>query len=116
VWEITGGEWSIVFFDGRYSHAVVKRPRAGEFRVQEEYGGRAVVAHPPRAMLESAVLCLETLRETPAYARVDGVDTPDGFRLLELELLEPALYLATDPAAAARFADAIERRLPRSVD
>jgi glutathione synthase/RimK-type ligase-like ATP-grasp enzyme len=108
---IIAGEWSLVFFDGRYSHAVLKRPRAGDFRVQNDYGGSAEPGPPPAGMIAAAVRVLDTLPERPLYARVDGVDTAGGLVLLELELLEPALFLATDAAAAARFVDAIERRL-----
>jgi glutathione synthase/RimK-type ligase-like ATP-grasp enzyme len=109
--DIATGEWSLVFFDGRFSHAVLKRPRAGEFRVQSEYGGRAERATPSETLLAQATRILGGLRERPLYARVDGVDTRSGFQLLELELLEPTLFLAADAAAPARFADAIEQRL-----
>jgi len=109
--EIVGGEWSLVFFDGRYSHAVLKRPRDGGFLVQEEYGGRAAVADPTPALLASAERALVAVAGAALYARVDGVETADGFLLLELELLEPMLFLGLDRAAPARFADAIESRL-----
>jgi glutathione synthase/RimK-type ligase-like ATP-grasp enzyme len=107
--EIVNGEWSLVFFAGMFSHAVVKRPRDGEFRVQEEYGGRTEPATPGDGLVALAAGILSRAPGPTAYARVDGVETPDGFVLLELELLEPTLYLASDPAAPARFADALEQ-------
>ena len=99
---IADGEWSVVFFGGVFSHAVIKRPRDGEFRVQEEYGGRATPA-----VLDAAAQAIAAAPGRSLYARVDGILTPDGFVLIELELLEPALYLASAPHAASRFADAI---------
>jgi glutathione synthase/RimK-type ligase-like ATP-grasp enzyme len=110
VGEIERGEWSLVFFDNRFSHAVLKQPRDGDFRVQEDYGGRSAAASPPAGFVEAGERILATLPEQPLYARVDGVDTSTGFMLLELELLEPVLFLAKHADAASRFADAIERR------
>jgi glutathione synthase/RimK-type ligase-like ATP-grasp enzyme len=109
--EIGDGEWSLVFFDGGFSHAVLKRPRPGDFRVQGEYGGRATAEVASPALIEQARRILDLLPERPLYARVDGVQTASGFLLLELELLEPALFFAADSAAADRFADALEARL-----
>ncbi len=106
--EIAAGEWSLVFFDGAFSHAVIKRPRQGEFRVQEEFGGRAEAAEPPPALIALAAGILRHAPTPTLYARVDGVEAARGFVLLELELLEPALYLASDASAARRFANAIE--------
>jgi glutathione synthase/RimK-type ligase-like ATP-grasp enzyme len=114
--EIADGEWSLIFFDARFSHAVLKRPRAGDFRVQEEYGGRAEPAAPPPQLVAEARAILDRLPERPLYARVDGVATHMGFVLLELELLEPALFLASHREAAVRFADAIEARLANTVE
>jgi glutathione synthase/RimK-type ligase-like ATP-grasp enzyme len=109
--EIADGEWSLVFFDARFSHAVLKRPRPDDFRVQEEYGGRAEPASPPAALVEESQAILNLLPERPLYARVDGVATPAGFVLLELELLEPVLFFATNVESADRFAKALEARL-----
>ena len=71
--EIGDGEWSLVFFDGGFSHAVLKRPRPGEFRVQEEYGGHATAEVASPALIEQAQRILDLLPERPLYARVDGV-------------------------------------------
>jgi glutathione synthase/RimK-type ligase-like ATP-grasp enzyme len=114
--EIGEGEWSLVFFDARFSHAVLKRPRAGDFRVQSEYGGHATAEIPSPALIEQAQRILDLLPERPLYARVDGVETAAGFLLLELELLEPALFFATDAESPNRFADALEARLRRPAD
>jgi glutathione synthase/RimK-type ligase-like ATP-grasp enzyme len=104
---ITDGEWSLVFFGGEFSHAVLKTPRAGEFRVQEEYGGLATPALPDEALVTAAARVLDAAPGPSVYARVDGLANAGEFTLLELELLEPSLYLGTYEPAADRFADAI---------
>jgi len=110
------GEWSLLFFGGRFSHAVLKRPRAGEFRVQSEYGGSADPARPPSSVLADAAAALRALPggEEPLYARVDGCVLDGRLTVMELELLEPSAFLAADPHAGGRFADAIVERLERS--
>ncbi len=106
--EIVEGEWSLVFFGGTFSHAVIKRPREGDFRVQDEFGGRAELVRAPDALVSLAARILRCAPESSVYARVDGVETSAGFVLLELELVEPHLFLALAPGAPARFADALE--------
>ena len=105
------GEWSLLFFAGRYSHALLKRPRSGDFRVQESHGGTHSNAEPDAALRAAAQRVVDAL---PAlghpgvlYARVDGVVDDGAFRLMELEVFEPQLFLDGRPAAAARFADVI---------
>lgn len=111
------GEWSLVFIDGAYSHAVLKRPRAGDFRVQEEHGGSAEVLEPSGEVIAAARGVLEAagpMGTGSLYARVDGCIVRDAFVLMELELIEPTLYLGTSPSAADRLADAVLKRLQRS--
>lgn len=106
------GEWSLMFFGGEFSHAVLKQAAAGDFRVQEEFGGRSTVALPPPELRAAAERILASLQQPWLYARVDGVAGALGdFLLMELEMLEPLLFLAHDPGAADRFAEAIIRRL-----
>jgi glutathione synthase/RimK-type ligase-like ATP-grasp enzyme len=104
------GEWSVVFFAGTFSHAVLKKPQAGDFRVQNDFGGSSNLADPPPRVLESASRALRAVDPT-IYARVDGVVDEGRFLLMELELIEPALFLADHPAAPSRFADAIAQVL-----
>ncbi|MGD8494669.1 MAG: hypothetical protein PVF05_00660 [Gemmatimonadales bacterium] len=109
----TEGEYSVVFFDGVYSHTLRKQPRKGDFRVQEEHGGLITAVEPPAGLMARARRVLEALPEAraPLYARVDLVRyPPDDFRLMELELIEPALYLRIDEPSARRFARAIADR------
>jgi hypothetical protein len=103
----TNGEWSLIFFAGSFSHAVIKTPKAGDFRVQHDFGGSERSAVPPRFVLEAATQVLAVLEEIPLYARVDGVEANGQFLLMELELIEPVLFLKLHPQAPARFADAI---------
>jgi len=106
---VTTGEWSIVFFDGEYSHAVLKKPASGDFRVQEELGGRAEPREPSPAIVEQARRVLSHAAAPLLYARVDGIERDGGFLLMELEINEPFLYIGSSKGAAARFADAIAR-------
>jgi glutathione synthase/RimK-type ligase-like ATP-grasp enzyme len=107
-----GGEVSLVFFEGTFSHALLKCPQAGEFRVNSQYGGTvSLLGGPPAVLVDQARATLDALPEVPLYARVDGVWGDGRFVLLELELNEPALGLHLAPAAADRFADAIVERL-----
>ncbi len=105
------GEWSFVFIGGAFSHAVLKRPRAGDFRVQEDYGGTVEAAVPPAELLAQA---REAARLSPGprlYARVDGVRRGRELAIMEVELIEPSLYLSRAPGAARALAVAIRERL-----
>ena len=105
----TTGELSFVFFGGEHSHTVRKVPRAGDFRVQQDHGGsRALVTATP-AQIADATRVLQAAPEPLLFARIDMVETPRGLVLMELEAIDPELFLALDPAAPQRFADSIAR-------
>lgn len=106
------GELSIIFLGGEAAHAVRKRPAAEDFRVQEQYGGRYEVVDPPPDGLELARAVLATLQEPPLYGRVDMVRDLDGrLCVIELELIEPSLYLDhADRAVISWLADLIVER------
>lgn len=112
---VDDGEWSLLFFGGEFSHAIVKRPAAGDYRVQEQYGGRTDAVEPDAATLAAARHALATCATLglgdAEYARVDGVVVNGRFLLMELELIEPSLFLADRPDAAERCARAIAARL-----
>lgn len=105
------GETSLIFFGGEFSHAVRKLPAAGDFRVQEQYGG-TVVAHVPsddeRTVAEAA---LAAAPHAPAYARIDLVPSADGPLLMEAELIEPFLFLGCHERATQRFAAVLADRV-----
>jgi glutathione synthase/RimK-type ligase-like ATP-grasp enzyme len=103
----TKGEWSLVFFGGVYSHAVLKRPAAGDFRVQREFGGNSTAEDPDPALIYQARSILSVVDHPLLYARVDGIERDGRFVLMELEINEPDLFLRFADGAAQRFAEAI---------
>lgn len=109
------GEWSLLFFDGAFSHAVRKLPKAGDYRVQGEHGGSAELAEAPAPTLAAAWAVLAAVGRSghaePAYARIDGVMCDGRFLLMEAELIEPFLHLAVRPDAAERYAERLAARL-----
>lgn len=105
------GEVSLCFFGGAFSHAVRKRPAAGDFRVQERFGGTVEAFEPAAALVEQAEEILGHVEGEWLYARVDAVVRKKKLVLMELELLEPSMYCEYAPGAAARFAAAIDRRI-----
>ena len=107
------GEWSLAFIDGTFSHAALKHPGTGDFRVQPRFGGRAVAARPHADLVAVGRRTLDALPLAPLYARVDGVETAAGFTIMEVELHEPGLFFPLAPEAAEDFADAILRRTRR---
>jgi glutathione synthase/RimK-type ligase-like ATP-grasp enzyme len=107
----THGEWSLVFIDGTYSHAAIKRPRSGDFRVQNEHGGSSTGAEPNRELIRAAAAVVEVLPAGCMYARIDGVETTDGFVLMEAECIEPDLFFRVRPDSRSRLASAITRQL-----
>ncbi|GAA0626221.1 hypothetical protein HPO96_37365 [Kribbella sandramycini] len=107
----TDGEWSLLYFGGAFSHAVVKRPVAGDYRVQPMFGGVATLEEPAPAILESAERALTAAGSPTTYARVDGVVVNGRFLLMELELIEPYLFFPEHPPAANYLAGAVAAQL-----
>lgn len=111
---VTEGEYSLFFFGGEYSHAILKTPARGDFRTQEEHGSNIQPATPPAGLIDAARAALAPVEPSPVYARADFVRDPDDvFRVMELELIEPSLYFRTDPASASRFARAMDQHMRR---
>jgi glutathione synthase/RimK-type ligase-like ATP-grasp enzyme len=108
--EILEGEASLVFIDGGFSHAAHKRPAGGDFRVQRDFGGSIEPLAPDRSLTTFAQRVLAAVPCDWVYARVDLVRTPRGPTLMELELIEPDLFLGLGPEAADRLAGALMRR------
>lgn len=105
---LDGGEPSLLYFGGRFSHAVRKRPQPGDFRVQPEYNGILAPYEPRPDELAAAEAALAAAGEPLLYARVDLVrDLAGRPVLMELEAVEPDLFLEYDSGAPARFADAV---------
>jgi glutathione synthase/RimK-type ligase-like ATP-grasp enzyme len=102
------GEWSLVFIGSELSHTIIKQPAPGDFRVQHDFAGTARAARPAAAVVELAHAALAQVPSEWLYARVDLVHAGDEYRVMELELLEPSLFMAADPERAPeRFADAV---------
>ncbi|MBK8303670.1 MAG: hypothetical protein IPK98_09840 [Chloracidobacterium sp.] len=109
---VAEGEYSLFFFSGEYSHTINKSPKTADFRVQEEHGGIITEVEPDDKLRDAAQNALDKIGEPLLYARVDLVrDDEDEFALMELELIEPALYLRMSDGAPERFAAAIETLL-----
>jgi glutathione synthase/RimK-type ligase-like ATP-grasp enzyme len=105
------GEASLIFFNGRLSHAVRKVPATGDFRVHQHYGGTLVAHTASPAELAVAQATLAVAPEPPAYARIDMVPGSSGPVVMEAELIEPELFLGSDPAAAERYARVLAARV-----
>lgn len=102
---VSEGEFSLFYFGRQYSHSILKTPKPGDFRVQEEHGGRLKTLNPEKALREAGDRALDSLDPLPLYSRIDFVRTAGGaFLLMELELIEPSLYFNMDPGSAERFA------------
>lgn len=106
------GEYSLMLFDRVFSHAVVKRPKAGDYRVQPHLGGREQACAPPDNAIAIAQAALAEAPGDCAYARVDLVRGLDGeLKVIELELIEPSLWLQHAPDKGRSFAAAVRRRM-----
>jgi hypothetical protein len=101
------GEWSLVFFQKQYSHAVLKQARTGDFRVQDDFGGTVAVMPPGSHLIEQAQQIVDVIEGPLLFARVDGIEQEGQLILMELELIEPYLFLQSDPQAVERFGSAI---------
>lgn len=109
--EITrDGELSLIFFNKEFSHAALKRPAEGDFRVQAEHGGYEVRFEPDEETIRQAAGVLDGAEVDTLYARVDGFMKGGTFHLMELELIEPDLFLELDPLARERFAASLAAR------
>ena len=102
------GEYSLFFFAGHYSHAILKIPAKSEFRSQEERGAEIRSVQPEKKLLQRAGQVVSVIAPSPLYARIDFIRHDDDFLVMELELIEPSLYLRTDPSAPGRFAASID--------
>jgi hypothetical protein len=111
------GELSLLYFGGEFSHALIKKPQAGDYRTQGQYGAiETGISAPPDALIAAEQVLSKANGAPFTYARVDLVRGPDGaWLLMELELIEPWLYLAHDGHegrhGAALLAKAIAARV-----
>jgi glutathione synthase/RimK-type ligase-like ATP-grasp enzyme len=109
---LEGGESSLIYFGGQFSHAIRKLPADGDYRVQEHHGGRVVAHEPTDDEFAVARAALAAAPAAMAYARVDLVQVAGSAAVMELEAIEPQLFLDRDAHAAARFVAHIATLLP----
>ncbi len=111
---VTEGEFSLFYFGGIYSHTILKTPKVKDFRVQEEHGGIITQIMPSEKLLQTAQKVFNQISDELLYARIDFVrDENDNFCLMELELIEPALYFRMDKDAPEEFAKTVNNWLNR---
>lgn len=114
---IEEGEYSLMFFEDRLSHVILKTVGAKDYRVQEEHGGGVLpILKPEKNLINAAQKAMQSLPESPFYARVDMVRTSqNSFALMELELIEPCLYFRFDQKAALHFAQDIDSYFKKNI-
>lgn len=105
--EITQGEISLLYFNKKFSHALTKIPKEGDFRVQIEWGGTIQKLTPDKTLLDLGEKIMQAIPEDLLYARVDVVPYEGKYALMELELIEPALYFRIDNDAPKNFSKAL---------
>lgn len=104
------GELSFIFIDGQLSHALVKRAKAGDYRIQSLYGGmeQAIDPAPADRAAAEAVMAILPFAEPPLYARIDMVRLDSGtLAVIEAELIEPYLYPEQGPLLGKMLGDAM---------
>ncbi len=111
---VTHGEISLIYFNGIFTHAVLKKAKKGDFRVQDDFGGSVFPYQPNAKEIAFAKKCIEACNIKPIYARVDVfLDNNNQLALGELELIEPELWFRLHPEAATIFAQVILEKLEK---
>jgi glutathione synthase/RimK-type ligase-like ATP-grasp enzyme len=111
---LSKGEIALIVIGGTVSHAVLKRARPGDFRVQDDFGGTVHPHKPTEEEIEFAEMVVKQVSPLPAYARVDLMwDNSNALVISELELIEPELWFRKNPAAAEMLAEAVMMRITR---
>ncbi|MHC4994750.1 MAG: ATP-grasp domain-containing protein, partial [Planctomycetota bacterium] len=105
------GEYSLFYFNGLFSHCVLKTPKPSDFRVQEEHGGILKSLDPCDELLEAGHRAVTVLKPVPLYARIDLVLYQGHYALMEIELIEPSLYFNLDGESPRRFTEAFVDRM-----
>ena len=114
---VNEGEFSLFYFGDSNSHSILKTPRKGDFRVQEEHGGRLKLIQASADLMKAAENVVSHLSPMPLYSRIDLARLPNGsFGLMELELIEPSLYFNMDPTSPQRFTDVFVRWMESAGD
>ena len=106
---ITEGEVAMIVIGGKFTHAVLKKAKEGDFRVQDDFGGSIAIYNPSEEMVKLAEKCTRILTPIPSYARVDIIwDNLWELAVSELELIEPELWFRLNPNAAQKLAHHVD--------
>lgn len=111
---VSKGEVSLILINGKFTHAVLKIAKEGDFRVQDDFGGSVYEYQPTKSEIAFAENAVNSCPEMPIYARVDVfLDNNNKLALAELELIEPELWFRNHPKAATLLAQAINQKINR---
>lgn len=105
------GEYSFIFFNGKFSHSVLKNAAEGEFRVQDNHGGVVKAYTPKNDELSIISQMLASIPYKTIYARVDVVRHEGSFALMEMEIIEPELFFRFSEDGMSNFAKALYSNL-----
>ena len=97
----------MIFFNKKFSHAVNKKPKAGDFRIQVQFGGIYTAVSPSAEVIQQAQSIVDTFPKQLLYARVDGIIINNKIQLMEVECIEPDLYFNYSEGSLQRFVNAI---------
>ncbi len=106
---IDEGEWSFLFFNGQFSHHLLKVAKEGEFRIQHFFGGKIISPDFDKNLINIAQEYVSKFAPNSLYARVDGVVGPNGFELMELELIEPYMFFFTNEHSLENYYEAFKQ-------
>lgn len=104
---VSEGETSFIFFNKKFSHCVNKKPAAGDFRVQVQFGGKYTSIEPSQDLIDQAQAIVNTFKEKLLYARVDVILINNQLHLMEVECIEPDLYFNYSEGSQERFVNGI---------
>jgi glutathione synthase/RimK-type ligase-like ATP-grasp enzyme len=106
------GEASLMVFGGKFTHAILKKAKAGDFRVQDDFGGTVHDYNPTQEEIKFAEKVFQSCTSLPIYGRVDIVwDSNKHIYLSELEIIEPELWIRNMPESANKIAEAVNKIL-----
>ena len=106
------GEASLMVFGGKFTHAILKKTKAGDFRVQDDFGGTVHDYNPTQEEIKFAEKVFQSCTSLPIYGRVDIVwDSNKHIYLSELEIIEPELWIRNRPESANKIAEAVNKIL-----
>jgi glutathione synthase/RimK-type ligase-like ATP-grasp enzyme len=110
---ISEGEWSFLFFNGNFSHHLLKVAKEGEFRIQHFFGGKIISPEVDQGLIETAQKYVDAFAKDSLYARVDGVISNGRFELMELELIEPYMFFFTNQHSLPNYYQAFEQLIKK---